>query len=51
MGVFAERQKVEIIGVFEDLLGKVGLKRRQRALEIGLRLTLASEKIGVNLVF
>ena len=50
MGVFGQGQKVKIVGVFEDLTGKVGLRRRKRSSEIGDGLALPAVEVAVNLV-
>ena len=41
MRVAVEREEIEIVGVFERLLGKVGLRRRQGALKVGDGLAFA----------
>ena len=46
----AEREEVEVVRVFEKLLGEVGLRRRQGTVEVVLHLTLTRIKIGVDLV-
>ena len=33
--VVADREEIEIVGVFERLFGEIGLRRRQRALKVG----------------
>jgi hypothetical protein len=49
-GRVGQGEEVEDVGVFEDLLGQVGLRRGQRFLEIGDRLTLAAVEIELDLM-
>ena len=39
-GVVSDREEVEVVRVFEDLLSEVGLGGRQNGLEVGDRLAL-----------
>ena len=38
VGVFGHGQKVEVVRVFQNLLGQIGAGRGERALEVGQRL-------------
>ena len=46
----AERQEVEAVGVLHQLLGQVGLRRRQGPGEVGERLALAAVQAALDLV-
>src|SRR5271157_710675 len=48
--ILADHQKVEIIGVFRNLLGEVGLRRRQGAIKIGLSPPLTAIQATLDLV-
>ena len=50
MGVLGKREKIEIVRVFQDLLGQIGLRRGQSLGEVGDRLTLPPEKVTVHLM-
>lgn len=48
--VTADREKIEIVGVFERLFRQVGLRRRQRALKICDRFAFAFVQLRFNVV-
>ena len=44
-----QRQEIKIVGIFRDLLGEVGLRRRQRGGEVGHGLALPAVQVRLNL--
>ena len=48
--VAAEREKIEIVWVFERLFGKIGLRRRQGALKISDGFAFALVQLCFNVV-
>src|SRR5438046_1581705 len=49
-GVAGQREKIKGVRVLDGLMGKVGLRRRQRPLEIGNSLPLALKETRLDLV-
>ena len=47
-GIGAEREEVEAVRVFQQLLGKVGLRRRECGVEVRHRLALAAIQVGLD---
>ena len=47
---FAEHQKIEVVRIFRDLLCKIGLRRRQGAIEVGDGFSLAQVEMALDLV-
>ena len=50
MRVAAEREEIKIVGVFKRLFGKIGLRRRQGALKIGVGFGFALVQLCFNVV-
>ncbi len=50
MGIFAEGQEIEIVGVFDDILRQVGLWRRKSTVEIGNGLPLPTMEPALDLM-
>src|SRR5271157_1702052 len=48
--ILADHQEVEIVGVFRNLLGEVGLRRRQGAIKIGLSPPLTAIQATLDLM-
>lgn len=49
-GVFGQAEEVEVVGVFQERHGELGLRRGQRALEVGGGGALAAVEVAVDLV-
>lgn len=50
MGIVAQREKIEIIGIFRDVARQVRLRQQKRAVEICNRLALTMHPSSFNLV-
>ena len=44
----AQREKVEVVGIADDLSGQVRLRSGQRGLEVGDRLALPDMEVGLD---
>ena len=49
VSILGEREEIEIIRIFEELLGEIGLRLWKRGLRIGGRLPLATVKVALDL--
>ena len=47
---FAEHQKIEVVWILGDLLRKIGLRRREGAIEVGDGFSLAAMETALDLV-
>jgi len=47
-GFFAEHENIEAIGIFGDLLCKIGLRRRKRGIKLSESFALAATKRAVD---
>ena len=50
VGIRCEHEKVEVVGVFEDLLSQIGVRRGQRSLEVGQGFALPVVEMGFDLM-
>ena len=50
LGIGLQREEVKVVGVFDDLLGQLGLRDGKRSLKVGGSFTLSGVEAGFDLV-